>query len=65
MEHKIYTVAIVIATEEEKNKTQDGTITSENGVITAIKDDDAKALGWAVGNAAPEGDLYIPTLIEK
>ena len=65
MEHKIYTVDIVIETEEEKNKTQVGTITSEDGIITDVDDADGKAIGWAIGNSAPVGDLYIPTLVEN
>lgn len=67
MEHKIYTVDVVSITDEEKNKTEVGTITSENGVITAVTNSGGQALatGWKVGVPAPVGDLMIPTTVDS
>ena len=42
MEHKIYTVEFEVGSEEEKNKTQVGTITSTDGIITATANDTDK-----------------------
>ena len=67
MEHKIYTVDVVSITDEEKNKTEVGAITSENGVITAVTNSGGQALatGWKVGVPAPVGDLMIPTTVDS
>tara|TARA_B100000579_G_C22733860_1_gene805660 strand:- start:68 stop:271 length:204 start_codon:yes stop_codon:yes gene_type:complete len=67
MEHKIYTVDVVSITDEEKNKTEVGTITSENGVVTAVSNSGGQALatGWTVGVPAPAGDLMIPTTVDS
>ena len=65
MEHKVYTVDIVLPTEEEKNKVQVGIITTTDGKITAVSGVSgiAEEYGWVVGRAAPFGDVYIPTII--
>ena len=62
MEHKIYTVEFEVGSEEEKNKIQVGTITSTDGIITAIDNSggQAQSTGWIVGGSATIGDLYIP-----
>jgi len=67
MNHKIYTVEIVISTDSEKSKTQVGIITSADGIITHISDSagQASAAGWEVGSAAPNGDLFIGTMVES
>ena len=67
MEHKIYTVDVVSITDEEKNKTEVGTITSENGVVTAVSNSGGQALstGWTVGVPAPAGDVMIPTTVDS
>ena len=67
MEHKIYTVDVVSITDEEKNKTEVGAITSENGVITAVTNSGGQALatGWTVGVPAPAGDVMIPTTVDS
>ena len=67
MEHKIYTVEIVISTESEKSRTQVGIITSSNGIITHISDSAGQAdtAGWEVGSSAPNGDLFIATMVES
>lgn len=67
MEHKIYTVDVVSITDEEKNKKEVGTITSENGVVTAVSNSGGQALstGWTVGVPAPVGDVMIPTTVDS
>ena len=67
MEHKIYTVDVVSITDEEKYKTEVGTITSENGVVTAVSNSGGQALatGWIVGVPAPAGDVMIPTTVDS
>ena len=65
MEYKVYTVDIVLPTEEEKNKVQVGIITTTDGKITAVSrvSGIAEEYGWVVGRAAPFGDVFIPTII--
>ena len=67
MEHKVYTVDIVLPAEEEKNKVQVGIITTTEGKITAVSSVSgiAEEYGWVVGRAAPFGDVYIPTIISS
>ena len=67
MEHKIYTTEIVISTNSEKSRTQVGTITSSDGVITSIDNAGGQAhnAGWKVGSAAPNGDLFVATMVES
>ena len=67
MEHKIYTVEIVISTDSEKSRTQVGTITSVDGVITSIDNAGGQAhnAGWEVGSEAPSGDLFVATMVES
>ena len=67
MEHKVYTIDIVIPSEEEKNKVQVGIITTTNGKITAVSSVSgiAEEYGWVVGRDAPHGDVYIPTIISS
>ena len=65
MEHKVYTIDIVIPSEEEKNKVQVGIITTTDGKITAVSSVSgiAEEYGWVVGRAAPHGDVFIPTVV--
>ena len=67
MEHKIYTTEIVISTNSEKSRTQVGTITSVDGVITSIDNAGGQAhtTGWKVGSQAPSGDLFVATMVES
>ena len=64
MEHKIFKVEFEIGSEEEKNKSQIGTITSTDGKITAIDNSggELQSSGWSVGGTAPIGDLYLSTI---
>ena len=67
MEHKVYTVDIVLPTEEEKNKVQVGIITTNDGKITAVSSVSgiAEDYGWVVGRSAPHGDVFIPTIVNE
>ena len=67
MEHKVYTIDIVLSTEEEKNKVHVGIITTTDGKITAVSSVSgiAEEYGWVVGRAAPFGDVYIPTIVSS
>ena len=67
MNHKIYTVEIVISTDSEKSRTQVGIITSTDGVITSIDNAGGQAhnAGWQVGSKAPSGDLFVATMVES
>ncbi len=67
MEHKIYLTEIVISTDSEKSRTQVGIITSVDGVITSIGNTGGQAhnAGWQVGSPAPNGDLFIATMVES
>tara|TARA_B100000575_G_scaffold277578_1_gene264028 strand:+ start:739 stop:945 length:207 start_codon:yes stop_codon:yes gene_type:complete len=64
MEHKVYTIDIVLPSEEEKNKVQVGIITTTDGKITAVSSNSgiAEQYGWVVGRDAPHGDVFIPTI---
>ena len=68
MEHKVYTIDIVMPSDEEKNKVQVGIITTTGGKITAVSSNSgiAEDYGWVVGRDAPLGMfLYLRQLANK